>query len=194
MKYLFIIFSLFAISLTSNAADSLEVADQAVDQAAELALAAQVEAGEATFKKLCKACHSIQQRLVGPALKGVYDRRDEDWIIQFVQNSNEMIASGDEVAMQLFQDYNQIPMPNQPVTADEIRSVLAYIKDASIVKPSDGPKYPRPEVEKSNIKPLKFSDYRFWIIFTVTVGLLIIGVYYKAETEGLKKKLEMADD
>ncbi|MCK5448497.1 MAG: cytochrome c [Gemmatimonadetes bacterium] len=85
--------------------------------------------GQQTFQTLCSACHTIGGgSLVGPDLKGVEERRSEAWIIGFVQHSQQMVASGDADAMAIFEEYNRIPMPDQPLTEAEILAVLDYVQ------------------------------------------------------------------
>ncbi len=89
-----------------------------------------IKAGESLFKQNCKACHSVQSRVVGPALKNVYDRKDLPWIYAFVKNPTKVIKSGDEYAVKLFDEYNQIEMTGFPTfTDEEIGAILAYVKD-----------------------------------------------------------------
>ena len=59
-------------------------------------------AGAAIFKQKCTACHGIDKKVIGPALKGVSDRRDEAWLIKWTKNAPAMIASGDPTAKALF--------------------------------------------------------------------------------------------
>jgi cytochrome c551/c552 len=148
--------------------------------------------GEKLFSTLCKACHHLEIRLVGPPLKNVSQRHNEEWLLKFIKSSTSMIASGDKAAIELFNTYNKIPMPDQNLTDDEIRSILSYILEAS--SPAEGAAISRPETVKSNAKPLKFSDFRFWIIYTITVVLTIVAVYYKAEMALLTKKVESRGD
>ncbi|MFA5417202.1 MAG: c-type cytochrome [Bacteroidales bacterium] len=78
----------------------------------------------------CKACHTIGGgKLVGPDLKGVNDKYQEDWLIKFIQNSQAMIQAGDELAVKLFKENNNIPMPSHKLTDDQVRGILAYIKN-----------------------------------------------------------------
>jgi heme/copper-type cytochrome/quinol oxidase subunit 2 len=73
--------------------------------------------------------------VIGPALKGVYDRRSEEWIIKFVHNSQAVIKSGDEYAVKLYNEYNQTVMTAFPqLKDDQIRSIIAYIKEAETAK------------------------------------------------------------
>jgi hypothetical protein len=69
---------------------------------------AAISAGQALFNANCKACHRVHQKLVGPALAGVYDRTPSiDWIKSFVKNSSAVIASGEPYAVKLYNDYNK---------------------------------------------------------------------------------------
>ncbi|MDF1550645.1 MAG: c-type cytochrome, partial [Bacteroidales bacterium] len=80
--------------------------------------------------KVCAACHTIGGgKMIGPDLKGVNDRHDEAWLIKFIRSSQTMIKSGDKVAIQLFEENNKIPMPDNNLTDDEIRELLAYIEN-----------------------------------------------------------------
>jgi mono/diheme cytochrome c family protein len=95
------------------------------------AAAAQSDPGQAVFQAACSGCHTIGGgRLVGPDLLGVGERRSEDWIIRFVQHPQAVILAGDPTAVSLFAEYQQMAMPDQPLSANEIRSILAYIRSA----------------------------------------------------------------
>jgi mono/diheme cytochrome c family protein len=89
---------------------------------------AAVADGEKLFKANCRACHAVDQKLIGPALAGVYDRRDMDWIIAFIRNSQAVIASGDEYAVELFEEYNKTAMTPFNLNDSEIESIISYIK------------------------------------------------------------------
>lgn len=88
-----------------------------------------IAAGEKLFRQNCAACHRIQEKLIGPGLANVYDRRDIAWIQAFVKNSQKVIQSGDPYAVDMFEEYNQIVMPPVDFSDEEILSILAYIKD-----------------------------------------------------------------
>ena len=89
-----------------------------------------ISAGETLFNQNCKVCHNVQTRLIGPALANVYDRRELPWIYAFVQNSTKVIQSGDEQAVALYEEYNQVMMTTFDFLTDEnVLSIMAYIKD-----------------------------------------------------------------
>jgi mono/diheme cytochrome c family protein len=76
------------------------------------------EAGEKMFNSNCKACHSIGGgKLVGPDLKGVSERRKEDWLLEFIKTPGKMIEK-DAEAKKLFEEYNRMPMPDHTFLSD----------------------------------------------------------------------------
>lgn len=95
-----------------------------------------IEAGKKTFKTICAACHTLGKgKLVGPDLKGITDKLDHEWIKSFVLNSTAMIESGDEEAVRIFKEFNEIPMPANPSLTDEdLNNLIGYIADASVEK------------------------------------------------------------
>ena len=91
-------------------------------------------AGKAIFNNLCAACHKLDGNSIGPALRGVTERRDQDWLHSWIQNSSAMIASGDPTAVALYEEYNQVAMPPFPQLSDsDIDNVLAYVSQPKAV-------------------------------------------------------------
>lgn len=85
---------------------------------------------ETLYQSTCAACHTINGgRLVGPDLSGVYERREEDWLIRFIRSSQTMLKAGDSLTVALYEEYNHIPMPDNPLTDQEIRNLLDYIRE-----------------------------------------------------------------
>jgi hypothetical protein len=97
----------------------------------------------------CAACHSLgSNRVIGPGLEGITERHDQDWLIRFIRNSQEVIASGDAYAVQLFEEYNRIPMPPNDMTDEQIIDLLLYIKSGGQIDPQYAEAEPE-AVEKS---------------------------------------------
>lgn len=93
----------------------------------------QIALGEKLFKTNCAACHTVgDNKLVGPGLKGINEKRSVEWLLKWVKNSAELIASGDADAKAIFEEYNKVPMPAQTVNDDEIKAILAYIKNPPV--------------------------------------------------------------
>src|SRR3989304_268956 len=88
------------------------------------------ESGKQIFQQSCAACHSIGGgQLVGPDLAGVNDKRPEDWLLKYIKSSQTLVKSGDKTAIALFEQFNKIPMPDQALSDDQIKKVLAHIKE-----------------------------------------------------------------
>ena len=86
----------------------------------------------------CKACHTLGGgQLVGPDLKGINDKRDEAWLISFIQNSQEMVQSGDEQAVKVFNENNKIPMPSHNLSDDQVNGILLYIANDGNLAPGE---------------------------------------------------------
>ena len=87
--------------------------------------------GKALFEQKCAACHTIGGgRRVGPDLAGVHDRRKEDWMFKFIKSSQTVIQSGDPEAVALFEQNNKMIMPDHPFSDNEIKGIIAYLKEA----------------------------------------------------------------
>ena len=90
----------------------------------------QAQDGEALFKQTCTACHSIGKgKLVGPDLKGVNQKRSEEWLVNFVKSAADFGAK-DADAKAIIAEYGY-PMPNQALSDDQIKSIVAYIAENS---------------------------------------------------------------
>lgn len=87
-----------------------------------------IAAGEATFKANCTQCHQVHKKVIGPALANVYERQSVEWLIPWIKNSQKVIASGDEYAVALYEEYNKTQMTSYPFSDDQIMELLAYIK------------------------------------------------------------------
>ncbi|MEE2953752.1 MAG: cytochrome c3 family protein [Bacteroidota bacterium] len=86
--------------------------------------------GEALFKSNCTACHSIgENRLIGPGLKGITEKRDRDWLIEWIRNSQEFIKSGDSEAVKLWEEWQPSVMTPFYFSDEEFDALLAYLEN-----------------------------------------------------------------
>lgn len=82
----------------------------------------------ATLYKPCAACHSIGGgKVIGPDLKGITKRRTNDWLVQFIQSSTKLVKSGDADAVAVFKQFNNIPMPDNALTVDQVNLIIKHI-------------------------------------------------------------------
>lgn len=84
-------------------------------------------AGEAKFQAICTACHMANQRMIGPALAGVYERRSPEWVMNMIINPDGMLKE-DPIAKALLKEYNNAIMLNQNLTEEETRNVAEYLR------------------------------------------------------------------
>ena len=99
--------------------------------------AAAITEGQTLFNTYCTVCHALDRKLIGPPLAGVVDRRPLPWLQSFIKNSQKVIASGDEYAVNLFNEFNNTQMPPFPFSDEEINSILAYIQQESTAPAAD---------------------------------------------------------
>ncbi|WP_460585427.1 c-type cytochrome [Hymenobacter arcticus] len=91
--------------------------------------ASAIAAGDMLFKNNCAQCHAVNDKVVGPALAGISKRRPTPWLIKWVKNSSKVIASGDEYAVKLFDEYGKQQMPAFPQLSDQdITIIVAWVK------------------------------------------------------------------
>jgi nitrite reductase (NO-forming) len=82
--------------------------------------------GKQDFESKCLACHTIGNgRKLGPDLYGVTKQRSDDWIVKWLKSPENMLKT-DADAQQLLKEFNNVPMPNQNLSDQEIKQYLAY--------------------------------------------------------------------
>lgn len=87
-----------------------------------------IASGDALFKNNCTQCHAVNEKVVGPALAGLVNRRHIGWIIPWVRNSAKVIASGDDYAVKLFTDNSKQQMPAFPNLSDkDIKDIVLWV-------------------------------------------------------------------
>jgi len=88
---------------------------------------AMAEEGELIFKQKCTACHMPDRKLIGPAMVGIYKRRNPAWVMNMILNPTEMLQK-DETAKALLKEYNNVMMLNQNLTKKETRALAEYFR------------------------------------------------------------------
>jgi cytochrome c2 len=89
--------------------------------------------GKALFNTNCAACHKLDKKMTGPALRNVETRLYEDegldraWLNKWIRNSSALIKSGDAYANKIYNEYNGTAMTAYPGFEDkDISDILAY--------------------------------------------------------------------
>ncbi|GAB3545631.1 c-type cytochrome [Spirosoma fluminis] len=95
--------------------------------------------GKTLFINNCAHCHAATNEVVfSPGLAGVEIRTPgEAWLIKWICNSQAVVESGDPYAVQVFNQFNKIPMSSFPnLTNADIKAILSYTQTASVNVPA----------------------------------------------------------
>ena len=88
--------------------------------------------GEDLFNTRCTVCHTIGQGdRLGPDLLGVVSKRDRQWLIRWLQEPDVMLKEQDPLAMALYTQYNEVPMPNVKLADKQILDLIEYLQAES---------------------------------------------------------------
>lgn len=100
------------------------------------------------FKTNCMTCHSVGGGdKIGPDLAGVTERRNEKWLVKYIQYPSGMMEGdaeepgyeeADEIAAELWKAYKPNMMAEQDLTEDQIKKLMAHIKTLSKGKSPKG--------------------------------------------------------
>jgi mono/diheme cytochrome c family protein len=86
--------------------------------------------GKEIFNANCAACHKLDAKATGPALRGVESKYDKEWLYKWIKNSGELIKSGDAQAVKVFEENNKVAMTAFPQLSNEdIDNILAYTSE-----------------------------------------------------------------
>src|SRR5688572_13730198 len=89
--------------------------------------AALADKGKTVFENKCSACHQLSdQKIVGPGLKGVTERRKPEWIMNMIVNPTEMTQKDPQAKKLLAEHLTQ--MTNQNVAEPDARALLEYLR------------------------------------------------------------------
>ena len=125
LPFLLLVFLLTFSTTIYSQDDSGEQA--AAEEAASVDSGADIAAGESLFKMNCAACHKMDSKSIGPALRGVGDKFEREWLYKWIQNSQGLIASGDALAIKLFEENNKMVMTPFPgLSETDMDNILAY--------------------------------------------------------------------
>jgi protein SCO1/2 len=85
--------------------------------------------GQRLFVSKCSACHTIGKGdKLGPDLAGVADRRDRAWLARYIQEPDEVLASGDPIAAALHSKYKKIGMPNLRLGSSDVEDLVSFLE------------------------------------------------------------------
>ncbi|MNF66705.1 hypothetical protein D3C76_157010 [compost metagenome] len=101
-------------------------------------------AGEQIYRTRCSSCHTLGDtehagmRSIGPDLVGVTRQRDPVWLKRWIKEPDQMLAQKDPLAMQLYEQYERLAMPNLRLGDIEVDALLTYLaEETERLQPED---------------------------------------------------------
>jgi len=137
----------FSLALLLSFSLSVYSQDTAEEAAVPASVGADAAKGKELFNANCAACHKLDAKATGPALRGVADKYDKEWLYKWVKNSSDLIKSGDAQAIKVFEENGKVPMTAFPQLSNaDIDNILAYTSEVA-----PAPAGPVPGVENAAV-------------------------------------------
>jgi mono/diheme cytochrome c family protein len=124
--------AMLALSVTSIAQTAAPAAPAPATTAvaAPAASGADPVKGKELFNSNCAACHKLDAKMTGPALRGISSRLTNEWLYKWIRNSQDLIKSGDAEAVRVSKEYNGAVMNAFPqLTNSDIDNIIAYTSE-----------------------------------------------------------------
>ncbi|HKO75780.1 MAG TPA: c-type cytochrome, partial [Flavobacterium sp.] len=127
---------MLSISVASFAQDAAPVAADATAAAPAASSGGDAAKGKELFNANCAACHKLDGKSTGPALRDIISKHEISWIYKWVHNSSDLIKSGDAAAVKVFEENNKIPMTAFPQLSEgDIDNIIAYTSEPKAAAP-----------------------------------------------------------
>jgi mono/diheme cytochrome c family protein len=121
---------MLSISVASFAQGAAPVAAAATTAAPAASSGGDAAKGKELFNANCAACHKLDAKSTGPALRDVISKHDISWIYKWVHNSSDLIKSGDAAAVKVFEENNKVSMTAFPQLSEgDIDNIIAYTSE-----------------------------------------------------------------
>jgi mono/diheme cytochrome c family protein len=155
-------------------------------------LKAEFKASAEEGKKLyeannCGSCHALDKKVVGPALRGVTERRSEEWLIKWIRNNEALRKSGDADAIALFKENGGAAMNIfENLQPDQVKHILEYVKTA-----------PKPVVAKKTDlisgEEGKSDSNSMYFLFAL-IGIFIIVLFILGKVRNTLRRIAAEQD
>jgi len=133
---------MLSLSLTSYAQEAAAPAVAPAATATPAAAPAATSGGDAAkgkdiFNANCAACHKLDAKATGPALRGVGSKYEKAWLYKWIHNSADLIKSGDAAAVKIYEEFNKVPMTAFPQLSEaDIDNIIAYTMEPKAAAPA----------------------------------------------------------
>jgi len=139
------------------------------------AFAQDVAKGKELFNTNCAACHKLDAKATGPALRGVAAKYDKEWLYKWIKNSGELIKSGDALAIKVYEENNKVAMTAFPQLSNEdIDNIIAYTSEP---KPEAPVAVPGAAVAEGVTADSGISNNIILGALVVVLGMLVVMLF-----------------
>jgi cytochrome c oxidase subunit 2 len=134
-----------------------------------------VKAGMELFKGKCSACHTLDAKLIGPALGDVSKRRTHQWLLKWVKNNKKFRENEkDADAIKIFEEYNGSVMTAfEDLSDDQINTIIMYTENGDPTAKKAETTGAVKETDPSLFKKINWILMLMFIVF----GLILIMVF-----------------
>ena len=117
---------------TTKASETIDLTNKGVGPIKNVELGATIDEamaakGAEVYKMNCTACHKTDKKFIGPAPKGILERRTPEWVMNMIMDPEGMVQN-DPLAKALLIEFNGSPMANQHMTEEQTRQILEYFR------------------------------------------------------------------
>ena len=124
-------------SYAQEATPAVDAAPAAADAAPAATQGGDPVKGKELFNTNCAACHKLDAKATGPALRGIGSKHDKAWLYKWIHNSGDLIKSGDAAAVKVFEENNKVPMTAFPSLSEaDIDNIIAYTMEEKAAAPA----------------------------------------------------------
>jgi antitoxin component YwqK of YwqJK toxin-antitoxin module len=116
----------YTVELVAGKRTNLQIIDK--DNYDKL-ITSEFSIGQNLFIQNCRMCHNSNVDMVGPMMKGVVNRRTDEWLIKMIVNGDALIQSGDKDAVELYIKWNKSQHPNfERLSNEEVLAIIDFLK------------------------------------------------------------------
>lgn len=84
--------------------------------------------GKALFgNRGCAGCHTFGKKLAGPDLVGANERRNQDWMRNWLKTPDKMLET-DSTAKALLAEFQNVKMPNMKLTDADVDALVHFMQ------------------------------------------------------------------
>ena len=121
-----------ATESTTKASETIDLTNKGVGPIKNVVLGETIDQamaakGAEIYKMNCTACHKTDKKFIGPAPKGILERRTPEWVMNMIMDPEGM-TKNDPLAKALLIEFNGSPMANQHMTEEQTRQLLEYFR------------------------------------------------------------------